>query len=180
MLDGRDSRTLAQSTAARRLIEERPARIAALATLAGHANWVVAMRAIDLLEKLARDHADWVQPHRAVFLRAAASDQWLIHLQVVRALPLLHWTPRERAEAIRILTHDVRHPQLFVRAWALDSLAIFAERQPDLRARVKRELVSFEKSSSAALRARARHIRARIERTGPLQSRARGVARRLQ
>ncbi|HEY6359347.1 MAG TPA: hypothetical protein VIX35_13990 [Vicinamibacterales bacterium] len=78
LLDGQDARSLAQSVQARTLIDERPARISEVAALAGHANWVVAMRALDLLEKIAREHPAWVQPHRRVFLVASASDRWLI------------------------------------------------------------------------------------------------------
>lgn len=164
LLNGQDARSLAQSVRARTLIDERPGRISELAALAGHANWVVAMRAIDLLEKIARAHPAWVQPHRRVFLRAAASDHWLVHLQVVRAFPLLRWRPAERVEVIRVLRRDIRHPQLFVRAWALDSLATFATRERSLAPRVRRTLASFERSSSPALRARARQIGARLER----------------
>ena len=163
LLDGQDPRSLAQSKAARRLIEAKPARVADLVALAGHANWVVAMRALDLLEKLARAHPDWVQPHRAVFLRTASSDQWLIRLQVVRALPLLKWPARQRAEVVGILRASVRFPQAFVQAWSLDGLATFAAADQSLRPIVKRALARFERSGSAALRARARHIRARLE-----------------
>jgi hypothetical protein len=165
LLDGQDSRSLAQSSVARTLIEERPPRIGSLAALAGHANWVVAMRALDLLEKLSRTHPDWVQPHRVAFLKAATSDQWLIRLQVVRAFPLLRWTLRQRAEVIRALTRGVRDPQTFVRAWSLDGLATFATRDASLMPRVKRALAEFERSGSAALRARARHIRLRLSRS---------------
>jgi hypothetical protein len=122
------------------------------------------MRAIDLLEKVARDQPAWVQPHRRVFLVASASDRWLIHLQVVRALPLLKWTPEERVEVIRVLRRGIRHPQLFVRAWALDSLATCATRTASLMPGVRRTLVAFDRSASPALRARARQIRARLDR----------------
>jgi hypothetical protein len=162
LLDGRDSRSLAQSAVARTLIDARPVRIDALAGLAEHANWAVAMRALDLLEKLARVHPDWVQPHRAVFLAAITRDQWLIRLQVVRALPLLRWTRRERAQVIGLLEHHVQYPQAFVRAWSLDGLATFAMSERRLRPQVTRWLGVFERSSSAALHARARQIRARL------------------
>jgi hypothetical protein len=121
------------------------------------------MRALDLLEKLARAHPAWVQPHRAVFLRAAESDRWLIRLQVVRALPLLTWSPTQRGEAVRILRANLRFPQTFVQAWSLDGLATFAASDATLRPAVSRALTRFERSGRAALRARARQIRARLE-----------------
>jgi hypothetical protein len=93
----------------------------------------------------------------------AESDKWEIRLQIARALPLLRWTARERPRVIEILRRNVDHPQTFVRAWALDSLATFAEDDPVLLRTVKRLLVEFERSDSKALQARARHIRGRLE-----------------
>jgi hypothetical protein len=140
-----------------------PGRVSELASLAEDSDWLVSMRAIDLLEKIAHEHADWVQPYKKLFIgRLADSDQWEIRLQIVRVLPLLTWTPRERSRVIQILRRNVDHPQKFVRAWALDSLATFAESDPRLVPGVKRGLEDFERSGSKALHARARHIRARV------------------
>lgn len=121
------------------------------------------MRAIDLLEKIAHTHADWVNPHKKLFISGLAdSDKWEIRLQIVRALPLLRWTPRERERVIRILRQNLEHPQKFVRAWALDSLATFAEYDRGLTRIVTRALEDFERSGSKALQTRARQIRARL------------------
>lgn len=51
---------------------------------------------------------------------------------------------------------------MFVRAWALDGLATLADRTVALRPIVRRHLREFERSSSKALQARAKHIRARL------------------
>src|SRR6185503_1914784 len=126
LLSGGDRRSVAESGRARGLIESNPGRVSELATLTGDADWLVSMRALDLLEKFAHDHPDWVQPHKQLFIGPLAdSEKWEIRLQVVRALPLLTWTPRERKRVVEILRRDLEHPQKFVRAWALDSLATF-------------------------------------------------------
>ena len=126
-------------------------------------DWLVAMRALDLLEKVAQVRPEWVEPFKATFIGEIADrDQWEIRLQVVRALPLFDWTASERRRAVAILTRDARFPQTFVRAWAVDSLATFALVDPRLRAVVRRHLRAFEQSGSKALAARARHIRARV------------------
>lgn len=162
LLAGDDRRSLARSNQARALIETSPQRIAELASLTGDADWLVGMRALDLLEKFAHTRADWVQPHRQVFIGPLAdSDQWEIRLQVVRALPLLHWTARERKRVLAILMRDIDHPRMFVRAWALDSLATFAQEDARLQPIVERGLAAFEGSGSKALIARARQIRRR-------------------
>jgi hypothetical protein len=70
--------------------------------------------------------------------------------------------PGQGCRVEEILIANVSYPQTFVRAWALDGLATLAERRPTLRPIVQRHLRKFEASSSKALLARARHIRARL------------------
>jgi HEAT repeat protein len=163
LLSGGDRRSIAQSKHLLALVRTAPERVAELASLAEDPDWLVSMRAIDLLEKIAHEHADWVKPHKKLFIRGLAdSDRWEIRLQIVRALPLLDWTPRERKRVIQILRQNVEHRQKFVRAWALDGLATFAEHDRGLVPIVTGALENFERSGSKALQTRARHIRARL------------------
>jgi hypothetical protein len=87
-------------------------------------------------------------------------------LQIVRALPLFHWSRTQERRVEEILLDNVLFPQTFVRAWALDGLATLAERKPALMPVVRRYLREFERSPSKALQARARHIQARLSKLG--------------
>ena len=107
LLSGGDRRGIAQSNRARTEIERNPALVTTLAALTDDPDWLVTQRALDLLEKIARDHPARVEPHKRIFIG-----------------PL--------------------------------------ERRPTLRPIVQRHLRKFEASSSKALLARARHIRARL------------------
>jgi hypothetical protein len=134
-----------------------------LATLAEDEEWLIAQRAVDLMEKLAHDHPEWIEPYKKIFIGPLAdSDKWEVRLQIVRALPLFRWTPAQMKRVEAILLENVVFPQTFVRAWALDSLATLAARRKRLEPIVERHLHDFETSSSKALRARARQIRARL------------------
>ena len=114
-------------------------RVPELMELTHDDDWLVSMRAMDLLEKLAHEHPDWIASHRRVFIgELADSDKWEIRLQVVRALPLFKWTPDERLRAVNVLLRDVEHPQTFVKAWALDSLATMAKNDAALMPTVRR------------------------------------------
>src|SRR5438552_4145103 len=169
LLSGGDRRGIARSARVRALIEKRPARVKDLAALTRADDWLVAQRALDLLEKLAHDHPDWIEPYKQVFIGPLAdSDKWEIRLQIVRALPLFRWTAAESRRIERILLENVAFPQTFVRAWALDSLATLSEGKAKLLPIVLQHLEAFAQSSSKALQARARAIRER---------RARGRAR---
>ena len=168
LLSGGDRRSVAQSSRARSLVEAEPGRVAELAALAQADDWLVSMRALDLLEKLAHEHPDWVEPHKQLFIGPLAdSDKWEIRLQVVRALPLLPWTARERRRAVEILERDLEHPQKFVRAWALDGLATFALDDRALLPLVTRAVAACERSGSKALETRAREVRKRLEDSRP-------------
>jgi len=167
LLSGGDRRSIARSQRAHELVRAAPERVSELAALAEDADWLVSMRALDLLEKVAREHVEWIQPCRRLFVGPLAdSDKWEIRLQIVRTLPLLAWRARERARAIQILRRDVEHRQKFVRAWALDGLAAFARHDAALLPEVLEQLASFERSGSKALAARARQIRRRLAEAG--------------
>jgi hypothetical protein len=169
-LTGGDRRSVAQSKRALASVQQDPSRLDELAALAGDDDWLVSMRAMDLLEKLAHSNPARIEPHKRLFIGPLAdSDKWEIRLQIVRALPLFRWTAAERRRVIRILRRDVEFPQTFVKAWALDSLATLAVEDPTLRPIVRRYVRAFERSGSKALTARARHIRERWE-VGSLKS----------
>jgi hypothetical protein len=164
LLSGGDRRSIANSGRVRLMVECDPSLVGDLVALTSEANWLVAQRALDLLEKLAHDHPEWISPVKRVFLGPLAdSDKWEIRLQVVRALPLFRWTPGQSRRVEQILVDNVSFPQTFVKAWALDGLSRLADRRPRLRPLVERHLRAFERGSSKALQARARQIRARLE-----------------
>jgi hypothetical protein len=163
LLTGGDRRSIADSNRVRALIQENPALVPHLARLTDDDDWLVVQRALDLMEKLAHEHREWIEPHKTIFIGPLAeSDKWEIRLQIVRALPLFTWSPAQRKRVENILVDNVSFPQTFVRAWALDSLATFAQENAELRPIVERQLREFERSESKALRARARKIRERL------------------
>ena len=162
LLEGGDRCSIARSDAALERVRARPELVGELAALTGDADWLVAMRAVDLLEKFAHEHPDWVEPHKRLFIGPLAdSDKWEVRLQVVRALPLFRWSGAELRRAEEIVRRDIAHPQTFVRAWAADSLARFAEKNPALLPDLERCLAQFDASGSKALATRAREIRKR-------------------
>ena len=145
------------------MVERDPALVGELVALTADEDWLVTQRALDLLEKLAHDHPDWVEPHKRIFIGPLAnSDKWEIRLQIVRALPLFRWSSSQVKRVERILHDGVSFPQTFVRAWALDGLATLAQAKATLMPAVRRYLRQFEQSSSKALQARARNIRKRL------------------
>lgn len=159
LLAGGDRRSIANSNRARVLIEKDPSVVEQLVVLTDDDDWLVTQRALDLMEKLAHDHPDWIDPYKKIFIGPLArSDKWEIRLQIVRALPLFDWPKSEMRQVEEILIENLDFPQTFVRAWALDSLATFSDRNKKLAPIVRQYLRKFERSDSKALQARARAI----------------------
>lgn len=66
LLSGGDRRSIARSKDALHRIESNSDLVQQLAELTADKDWLVAMRALDLLEKLAQSHRDWVEPHKRI------------------------------------------------------------------------------------------------------------------
>jgi hypothetical protein len=64
LLTGGHRRSIAQSNQARALVAQNPDLIADIARLLDDEDWLVSQRALDLLEKFAHDHPDWVEPYK--------------------------------------------------------------------------------------------------------------------
>jgi HEAT repeat protein len=164
LLVGGDRRSIARSNEALAVLRADEARVVELVRLLDDNDWLVVMRAMDLAEKLAHEHPEWIQAHRSVFIGPLAQHpSWEIRLQIARALPLLRWSSSERQRVIAILLGYVKHPQKFVKAWALDSLSRLAGQEASLMAVVEGLIRDFEHSESPALLSRARQIRRRLQ-----------------
>jgi len=74
LLEGGDRRSIADSARVRALIEQRPTRVKELAALTADEDWLVSQRALDLLEKLAHEHPEWVAPYKKVFIGPLAQS----------------------------------------------------------------------------------------------------------
>ena len=152
LLSGGDRRSIADSNRVRLLIENNPSLVSELAALTADEDWLVTQRSLDLMEKLAHDHADWIAPHKKIFIGSlAASDKWEIRLQIVRALPLFHWSPTQAHRVEESFSRTCVVPQLRARVGAR-RLATLAERKMTLMPIVRRHL----RDSSGR---RARHFR---------------------
>lgn len=137
--------------------------VAELARLCDDPDRLVAMRSLDLMEKIARVDRPLVEPYKSVFLGPLArSDMWETRLQIARAIPLFAWSPADRKRATETLVRYIEDHQKFVKSWALDSLAIFSETDPSLRPLVDLKIDEFLGSGSPAMRARAKAIAKRL------------------
>ncbi len=119
------------------------------------------------LQRARVDHGAPAGPRAHVFIGPLAdSAEWERRLQIVRALPCFTWTGCERRRVVQILRRDLAHPQRFVKAWALDSLARLAVDDAALVPVVRQSLGVFAGSGMPSWAARAIERRLAARSTG--------------
>ncbi len=158
LLSDPDRKSLAGSETVREACRADPSLVGELVGCLEAGDDLVQMRVLDLLEKLAREGRDWVEPFRGVFLEGwHESGIWENRLQVVRALGLFDWSGEELERVLAILRAGLRDEQKFVRAWAMDSFARVASRHPELKEEAVGYVLEGLGSEVKSLAARARH-----------------------
>ena len=161
-LAGGDRRSVRGVADVVRAVRASPQRLPSLIRALRSADEVVAFRAADAIEKLSRTDANRLGQHRATLLRAAAGTtdaavRWNLLQTLVRLPAGARATARlGRRLEVWYLTDD----SAIVRASALDALVSLAARHEALRPAARRLLDDARTSGSAAVRARARRLRA--------------------
>jgi acyl carrier protein phosphodiesterase len=64
LLAGGDRRSIVGADRVLSILRAQPERIRDVAMLADDEDWLVSMRALDVLEKIAHHQADWIRPDR--------------------------------------------------------------------------------------------------------------------
>ena len=122
----------------------------------------------DAIEKISRERPGWLAPHKLEFLGlAGGTDQIEVRWHMAQILPRLPLTPRERAVAIDILFDYLQDRSSIVKTHAMQALADFAARDPQLKTKILPLLEELTQIGTAAMRARGRKLLAHLNRPAP-------------
>ena len=122
----------------------------------------VRMRAADALEKVTREHPEWLRPFKRRLLRlAAGGTQQEVRWHLAQLLPRLPLRGAERKEAIAILDAYLEDRSAIVRTFALQALADVGGDDPATALMVRRRIARAAESGTPAMQARARKLIAR-------------------
>jgi HEAT repeat protein len=168
-LSGGDLRSDGASNEVARTIIENPELLPDLVACLDAGDAVVRGRAADALEKVGRILPDAVVPHLDRLVTALSEDgvpmvRW--HLAMTLGHLVMYADQADLIETA--LLERLKDESIFVVSWAIASLCILAFKYPARLPGITSAIVPFEKSSSAALRTRARKAMAAL--TGPRSS----------
>jgi HEAT repeat protein len=166
-LSGSDLRLDGPSNEVARVIIDNPELLPDLVACLDAEDAVVRGRAADVIEKVGRTMPEALVPHLDRFLTALPEDKVpMVRWHLAMALGHLAMYV-EKVDAIETALLDrLDDKSVFVVSWAIVSLCILALQYPARLPEIANAIVPFEKSSSAALRTRARKAIAALTEPG--------------
>jgi hypothetical protein len=166
LLAGPDRRSIGRSPLVVRRVLHSPALLPALVRGLSVKDPLVRMRAADALEKVAHHLPNSVQRYRTRILRVAeASNQPEVQWHMAQLLPRLELDSVQRAQARHLLRRYLGCSSSIVQTMALDALVRLAPATRAGQAQVGRLLDAASTSAFAAVRARARRLRAALRKS---------------
>jgi hypothetical protein len=159
MLSGGDRRSIGRANEVAALVFAKRERVDELAELLWDTDALVRMRAADALEKLSRDHIEWLQPHRAELLGLMAeATQQELRWHLAAMIPRLDLTPEERRRCAAILEKYLEDRSSIVKTCAMQGLWELARRDAEMRPKIADLVRELTRSGTAAMRARGRKL----------------------
>jgi HEAT repeat protein len=172
MLKGGDPRSL---TGVTRVIDDvlhDPTLFGDLVRAMAHHDAVVRMRAGDAVEKIGRTNPDYLEPHRAFFLKlATTTEQPSLRWHLAQLIPRLTLTTAERRKMVGVFKRYLGDSSAVVRTSAMQAIADFALVDPSMRRTVLPVLRKLVDTGSAATRVRAGRLLQTLEQRTPRRTR---------
>lgn len=126
---------------------------------------IVRMRCADVIEKVTRDHPDWLAPFATPLLTTIAPiPQAEVRWHVAQMLPRLPLTPDERTAALDWLNRYLADDSRLVKTCAMQALADLALYDAALRPAILAQLEALTHTGSPAMRSRGRKLLAGLRR----------------
>lgn len=158
-LAGGDRRSIGRSGEVVRAVERAPDLLPHLVQGLEATDEHVRMRAADALEKVTREHPEWLRPFKRRLLRlAATATQRELRWHLAQMVPRLPLTAAERGDAFALMESYLTDASAIVRTFALQALTDLAGDDPARRSVARRALAEAAETGTPAMRARAHKL----------------------
>lgn len=164
LLEGGDRRSIGRSEQAAAIVSKSPTLFRELIGGLWSADPMVRMRAADAVEKATRKNPELLQPYTGELLGLMVeTEQQEVRWHLAAMVPRLQLNTKQRNLASSLLIGYLEDRSSIVKTFALQGLAELAQVDPSIRAGVIEILCEATRSGTAAMKARARKLLARLE-----------------
>ena len=126
---------------------------------------IVRMRSADVIEKIGKQHPEYLQPFKSQLINEISRiDQKEVQWHVAQMFSYLTIDQRERDSIITILlTYLSQNTSVIVKTFSMQTLATFAERDPDIRPQIIELIECIMKTGSPAIISRGKQLLSRLK-----------------
>lgn len=131
-----------------------------------HSNPVMRMRCADVVEKVTRQHPEYLHPYKKKLLQDVAKvEQQEVRWHVAQLFSRLTLSRAERRQVYGILLGFLGDESKIVKTCAMQALADIAEQDAALRSPIIQHLEELTRLGSPAMRSRGRKLLAKLKRS---------------
>jgi hypothetical protein len=126
---------------------------------------IVRMRSADVIEKVAKQHPEYLQPFKSQLINEISLiDQKEVQWHVAQMFSYLTIDQSERDVITKILlTYISQNTSTIVKTFSMQTLAIFAERDADLRPQIIQLIECLMETGSPAIVSRGKKLLSRLK-----------------
>ena len=126
---------------------------------------IIRMRSADVIEKVAKQHPEYLQPFKSQLINEISRiDQKEVQWHVAQMFAYLTIDQSERDTIMNILlTYLSQDTGAIVKTFSMQTLAIFAERYPDIRPEIIELIECLMKTGSPAIITRGNKLLSRLK-----------------
>ncbi len=165
ILTGGNPRSLERTEEVVTLVLNNSTRLNELYTCLLEDDSIIRMRASDALEKVCRQHPEWLQPYIPQLLTEIAPiDQPSVQWHLAQILGQVQLTPQQHATASEILKRNLTHKKdWLVVNYSMDTLAKLSKNDNQLRTELLTILKTLLSDPHKSIASRARKLLATLE-----------------
>lgn len=162
-LKGGDRRSIGKSEQAVKDVLKNPARFGELFAGLLDDDRLVRMRAADAVEKVTREHPEFLQPWKRQLLSTVSTlEDKELRWHVAQMLPRLRLTPSEQKVVLRILKIYLEDESSIVKTCSMQALADLAVQDERLLAEVTPLIEQLTRTGTPAMMSRGRKLLKRL------------------
>jgi hypothetical protein len=125
---------------------------------------VVRMRAADAMEKISSDNPELLGPFKDKLLHLAkVTQQQELRWHLAQMIPRLKLGPKETAVATEVFFEYLNDKSKIVVTFAMQALAEFALKEPDISSRVIRVIEKLIQTGSPAIQSRGKKLKMQLK-----------------
>ena len=165
LLSGKDQRSIAAVDDVVHQVIENPQRFSELFQLLYHDDSVLRMRAADAIEKISRNHPNYLHTYKQPLLNEIANiDQQEVRWHLAQIFPRLILTAREKKKVVDLLLNQfLADKSKIVKTFTMQALAEFANDDAEQRKKILPILKTLTKTGSPAMQSRGKKLLKRLQ-----------------